>query len=393
MRIPTSSILKRAATTSAQPRIAIVGGGPGGLSLLLTLHKCGIPATLYEREPSFASCRHLGGSLDLGYDTGQRALRENGLEQQFKRYARPEGDCNTYCDSQRVLSTSTAESNGGPRTLRPEIDRSALRRIMLDALPPDAVKWGHALSAVRSLGDGEHGLTFTNGRTAVSDVLVGADGAHSRVRPLVSRAQPIYHGITGAEVSLTPSTAALPELAETIANVGKGTLYAVENGRMLCAQMNGDGRIRTYLWFSGPEDWALPPDPDTARERLLEVYEGWAPWLRKLIERCDEEAMYARPLYHLPLDHRWAHVPGVTILGDAAHLMSPFAGEGANLAMVDGFELGIRLDDAINGGKSVEEREAAIAGWEETMMKEGRRVGAMAARYLAGTFSGGQSSV
>ena len=86
MGMLTSSVLRRAATTTstAHPRIAIVGGGPGGLTLLLTLHKRGIPATLYEREPSFASRSHLGGSLDLGYDTGQRALRENGLEQQFK---------------------------------------------------------------------------------------------------------------------------------------------------------------------------------------------------------------------------------------------------------------------------------------------------------------------
>ncbi|KAM5541341.1 hypothetical protein V8D89_004895 [Ganoderma adspersum] len=374
--MPTSSALRRTATTSTtQPRIAIVGGGLGGLTVLLRVHKHGIPATLDEREPSIASRRHLGGSLDLGYDTGQRALRENGLEQQFKQHLRPEGDCNMYYDSQRVLSTSATDPNGDPRTLRPEIDRSALRKIMLNAVPPDAIKRGHALSSIRPLGEGEHELTLANGHTAVSDVLVGADGAHSRMRPLVSNAQPIYHGITGAGVSLSPSIAARPELAETVANV------------------NGDGRIRTYLWFPGPEDWTLHPDPDATREKLLLEYEGWAGWMRMLIERCDGEAMYARPLYHLPLDHRREHVRGITILGDVAHLMSPFAGVGANMAMVDAFELGVVVSGAIEWGKNVEVREAAIAAWEERRMREGRRVGAMAARYLAGTFSSGQSSV
>ena len=134
----------------------------------------GIPATLYEREPSFASRRHLGGSLDLGYDTGLRALSENDLEQQFKRHSCPEGDGSRYCDSARVLSTSIADPNGDPRALHPEIDRSALRKSMLDAIPPDVIKWGHAFS-VRALGDGEHELTFANGQTTVSDIFDARD--------------------------------------------------------------------------------------------------------------------------------------------------------------------------------------------------------------------------
>ena len=167
----------------------------------------------------------------------------------MKENSLPEGDRNTYCDSQCVLGTSTVDPNGdpGPRTLRPEIDRSALRKIMLDAIPPDTIKWDHAFS-VRPLGDGRHEPTFANGRTTVSDILVGADGAHSRVRPLVSTAQPIYQGITGAEVSLSPAVAALPEMAETIANVGRGTttLWRIDR---YCAQVNGDGHIRTSLWW------------------------------------------------------------------------------------------------------------------------------------------------
>ena len=382
-----SNLLSRMSAAITKPRVAIIGGGPAGLTLLLTLRKRGIPAILYEREADFNTRRHLGGTLDLGYESGQRALRENGLQKEWEANSRPEGDSNRFCDSQKLLVSFSGGDSQDPRDLRPEIDRTALRQIMLDAVPPEAIKWGHALTSIRALGGGEHELTFANGHTAVSDLLVGADGAHSKVRPLLSAAKPIYHGVNGAEISLAPETVQSPELKETVENVGTGSMWAVEGQRMLGAQVNGNGRIRTYAWFRADEDWTLPEDPAAAREALLKMYEGWQPWMRNLIAHCDPKAMYQRPLYHIALDHRWDHVDGVTILGDAAHLMSPFAGAGANLAMLDGLELGLVLDEAVTKGKSREEREAAIKVWEEERMSEGRRVAAIAARNVEVAFS------
>ena len=218
-----------------------------------------VPAALCD---ALAALEHV--TLDLGYDSGQRALRENGVEPLFKRHSRPEGDRNRFADSQNIVGFMDADPNQDPCDLRPETDRSILRKIMLDAIPADTIKWGHTLASVRPLADspGVHELAFANGHTAVCDLLVGADGAFSRVRPLLSSAVPIYHGVTGAEISFAPGTVRLPELAETIENVGQGSMYATENERMFIVQVNGDGRIRTYVWFRGPADWVLPQDPN-----------------------------------------------------------------------------------------------------------------------------------
>ncbi|KAI0794670.1 fumarate reductase/succinate dehydrogenase flavoprotein domain protein [Fomes fomentarius] len=375
------SVMTSSDSTTPRPRIAIIGGGPAGLVLLLTLHRRGVPATLYERESGFDSRAHLGGILDLGYDSGQRALRENGLEDAFKRHSRAEADEFKICDkSGKVLLSKPVEPEDerNPLDARPEIDRSVLRKMLLDAAPNGAVKWGHALSSVRPLGNGQHELTFANGFTVVSDILIGADGAFSHVRPLVSPTTPIYYGLCGTEISLSPEVAARPEMQDVREAVGEGSIYAPQELKAFIAQKNGDGRIRAYAWHSSPIEWMTPGEPDEARKVVLEIFKDWAPWMRKLIENCDDAAVYHRSLFYLPVGHRWDHVPGVTLVGDAAHLMGPFAGAGANLAMVDGLELGLLLAKAIAEGKSGdEERETAVAAWEEKMFASAGRVAAI----------------
>ncbi|KAI0374826.1 monooxygenase FAD-binding protein [Pilatotrama ljubarskyi] len=362
---PTSS-------NASQPSIAIIGGGPAGLVLLLTLQKRGVSATLYEREEDREARGHLGGTLDLEWDSGQRALRENGLEEAFKKVARRNAEAMKmiWKDGRVLFAQPGARPTDPLEKSRPEIDRRTLRDLLLDALPDaSAIKWGHALSSIRSLGDGKHELTFSNGLVTVADFVVGADGAHSRVRPLLSPAVPLYHGVNGVEISLAPDVIADPANDDINEGVGEGCCYVIGDAKILAFQRNGSGRIRTYAWHRAPLDWSLPRDPTEAKKALQEMFAGFAPWMLKFIQLCDESAIYPRPLFYLPVGHRWPHTPGVTIIGDAAHLQSPWGGWGANVSMRDGLDLGIAIADAVKKGLKGEEWEEAIKAWEESMFE------------------------
>ncbi|RPD57244.1 monooxygenase FAD-binding protein, partial [Lentinus tigrinus ALCF2SS1-6] len=364
---------------SSTPRIAIIGGGIGGLVVLLTLLRRGIPATVYERDRDLNVRAHMGSTLDLGWESGQRALRENGLEAQFKVYSRVEGEELRLGGKDGIpLFRRSPEETEDEKEARPEIDRSALRKIMLDAVPPDAIKWGHMLTSIRPLNDSTHchELTFSNGLTAVADIVVGADGASSRVRPLVSPISPIYHEVSGVEISITPELAACTAMSDIREAVGQGSCFLSQDRKIMALQRNGDGRIRAYAWHHSSDPY-FPAEPAEARKTLLEIYSDWAPWVRKFIEHCDEAAVYPRALYYLPVGHRWEHKPGVTVIGDGAHLMSPAAGAGANLAMLDGFELGLALADALSKGVPAEEREAAVADVEKKMFARAEKSAAL----------------
>lgn len=348
--------------------IAVVGAGLGGLALARVLHVHGIEAALFDLDPS-PDARVQGGMLDIHDDSGQEALRAAGLHEQFLTLVHQGGEAMRILDENAVVHRE--EADGGGRG-RPEVDRGALRDLLLASLPPGTVRWGTKVSGARPLGDGRHEVTLADGAVFTTDLLVGADGAWSRIRPLLSAAQPAYTGVSFVEADLIEADVRHPVSAEV---VGGGTLFALGPGRGFLAHRESDGSLHVYTALQAPEDWLDGIDfADTAAAKaaVLEHFADWDKSLRALVADADG-ALVPRRIHALPIGHRWDRVPGVTLLGDAAHLMSPFAGEGANLALLDGAELGLAI--AAHPGDT----EAALTAYEEKLFPRSEHAAAMSA--------------
>ncbi|WP_406315221.1 FAD-dependent oxidoreductase [Streptomyces sp. NBC_00118] len=336
------------------PRIAVIGSGPAGLTLARVLHRHGHPVTVLERDPS-RDARPPGGTLDLHEGLGQLALEKAGLLAEFRALSRPEGQ------AMRILDTDgTVLRDWPPRPddrANPEIDRGQLRDLLLG---PVDVQWGRDVTEVVPESPDGVLVHFADGQTETFDLVIGADGAWSRVRPAVSSATPQYTGVTSVETSLDDVDTRHPDLARL---VGDGSLAVYGVNRSLVAQRNSGGHVKVYAQFRVPLDQNTnldPSDVEAVRSSLLALFDGWAAPVLDLLRHGT--AFVRRPLYVLPVSHTWTHVSGVTLLGDAAHLMPPL-GAGANLAMLEGAELA----ESIAAAPGPADLDEAVRAFEEQM--------------------------
>jgi 2-polyprenyl-6-methoxyphenol hydroxylase-like FAD-dependent oxidoreductase len=336
-------------------RIAIVGGGPAGLTLACLLHANGIECSVFERDSNQHE-RPQGGTLDLHEGSGLLALERAGLMPAFEAIARYDDQGSRVLDKNgRLLFEDNATSGD-----RPEVDRTALRAMLLAALPEGIVQWGCTLREALSQDDGTWALSFDHGLEGPFDLVVGADGTWSRIRPLLSPYKPQYSGLTFIEFGIDDVDRLHPGISKL---VGRGKMSVEGDGKGIIAQRNGNAHIRGYAIFRVPVDWIGKRFdlnlPASMRESLKREFEGFA---RDFIDLFDasNDHFAARPIHALPVEHCWANRRGLTVLGDAAHVMSPFGGDGVNNAMFDAAELARLLIERRDWAEAVIEFEALM---------------------------------
>jgi 2-polyprenyl-6-methoxyphenol hydroxylase-like FAD-dependent oxidoreductase len=353
----------------AQERIGIVGAGPGGLILARILHLHGVAASVFERE-QHSAVRPQGGSLDIHAESGQYAIEQAGLSSEFQHVAR-------YGDQETRVYDKHGELkflDEGAAGNRPEIDRGQLRGMLLDSLPNGMVRWGHSLTGVEALDNGTFELRFAHDVSERFDLVVGADGGWSRIRPLVSEARPIFSGVMFVELGMADVDAKYPEIARL---VGHGLMFALGDGKAIIGHRDANAHVTIYAGLPAPEDSAGLGSIDKAT--LVAHFESWSGSLQQMLDTSGDR-MALRPISALPIGHRWQNRPGVTLLGDAAHLMSPFSGEGANLAMLDAAELALALTSEQDSG-------AVIPEYEEKMFRRAAEAAVGAQQGLEETFA------
>jgi 2-polyprenyl-6-methoxyphenol hydroxylase-like FAD-dependent oxidoreductase len=343
-------------------KIAIVGGGPGGLTLARLLQISGADVKVYERDPG-KDARKQGATLDLHDESGLKALREAGLMDAFTANFRPGAEQLHIMDKQAVTlfkdQPKTAEEIS-----RPEIDRGPLQQILLDSLEPGTVVWNSHFEALTPLDDSWK-LTFKNGLFALADLVIAADGANSKLRPYLTAVKPFYTGITVVEGMVYHSETASPKMHKLL-NGGK--IFAMGDDKTLIVSSKGDGSLVFYTSSKTGESWCHKTGIDLSdRTQVLDwfkvEYAGWNSVYHELFENATVPFVI-RPMYSMPLDQTWKALPNLTMLGDAAHLMPPFAGEGVNMAMLDALELSNCLT-----GNDFPDLLAAIAAYEQQMRK------------------------
>lgn len=347
-------------------KTAIIGGGPGGLALARLLQQRGAAVTVYERDADRYG-RQQGATLDLHAESGLRALAAAGLLEAFKARYRPGADQVRLLEASGRIAHDDhdhppAAAEFGHEHFRPEIDRGPLRDILLDSLAPGTVAWNSQLLAAMPAGAGWQ-LTFKNGLTAAADLLIGADGASSKVRPLVTDAQPFYVGLTAVEGSFADAARQAPTIAALLQG---GKLFAFGEGKTIIVSAKGDGGLAFYTGQRTPEAWARSSGIDFEDAQQVAAwfkseFAGWAGFWQELVQAAGAHFV-PRPQYCMPLHQHWRAQPNVTLLGDAAHLMPPYAGEGVNMALLDALELSQCLTSA-----AFPDLRAAIGHYETAM--------------------------
>jgi salicylate hydroxylase len=319
---------------NARPRVAIVGGGIGGLFAANALIAHGLEVSVYEQAPALGE---VGAGVYLTPNS-VRQLQRVGLGAAVEKWGARVGPKSHYFrhDGAPIAPVQVTDAAGWNATFG--MHRADLVELLAAALPTGLVRCAHRAIGFEQAGEVGR-IQFANGASAEAEVVVGADGIHSELRPHVfPPSKPVFHG-TVAYRGLV-SSERLPGWP-----LERWQMWAGPRKHFLVFPVRRAEMVN-YVGFvpadqAMKESWSAAGDPEVLRGE----FEGWDPRIESVlrqVDKCFRWALYDRE----PLP-TWSN-GRLTLLGDAAHPMLPHLGQGANQSIEDGMALATILSQVDN---------------------------------------------
>ena len=367
-------------------RIAIIGAGLGGLCLAQGLKKAGITCTIFERDPA-VNTRSQGYRIRIN-EPGRKALQRCLPDHLYSLFLET---CAASYSGMNVLTTNLESSQNelveswsdgvkGVPDLKP--NRLTLREILLQGLEHQ-LHYGKELTEWKELENGETELSFGDNTTYLADIVIAADGVHSKIGAEYCKDRKVNTG----NITIYGKTFFTPENLQAISpKLQKGTSVIVDNRFSLIVDAmlfeaskhheswNTLSPVSDYFYwafignpeaFGWPQSDFYPQSADDLFHRIEEITATWHPQLSALFKLADKSSLSITPIRSSLPKEKW-NAGHITALGDAVHTMSPAGGVGANTAFTDAALLTKNISNALFSNSSII---MAIADYEDQMRK------------------------